>query len=850
MKITLAWLRNYIDLPASVTELEKLLTFAGIEVEAVKHIKALPQSVISARVVSAEPVPKSDHLHCCMVDIGDYHYAEKTADGLIQVICGAPNCRAGLMAVIALPGTELEGITIAKAKIRGVESHGMLCSERELGISDNHGGIIELPEDMAIGISANELYNLPDTIFELEITPNRPDLLGYIGIARDLSAKLNVPLKTPELTLPKASGDAHIMPLKLINKEPELCPRYMARLFNKVQIKESPLWMKSALIKSGLRPINNIVDITNYVLLEFGHPLHAFDYTRLSPEQGDNINCIVIRKSEEKEAFTALDGKSYVMDGDELFIADGVKASALAGVMGGLDSAINANTNMIVLESAAFHPGCIRKTSYKHKISTDSSYRFERHLSDHAVENASLRASRLICELAEAEMIDVVYDNWNSPSKPMVLGIRPKRYEQLIGYSLEGDRIREYLEKLGLSFIQYGDWIEGNITDFSAVVCHHMEEMKQGVSEYSEQPDCVHTLYFKIPPSRVDLEREIDLIEEIARLDGYDKVPQKTLPGRIMDRHAYKIKRQISDYVVSRGCFETLNYSFSDPDLMLKLGYCESDPEMNMIKLLNPQSGNMSVLRTSLIPHLLQNMAYNINRGEKNVKLFEMGKTYVLSNGNRSEPIQLCAAMTGNLREEHWQEPQTQLGVSYVRGMMDELLSLTSLSGYDTEPISVPFLSDKQGVAYKLNGELLGYWGKLSAPVAESFGINLIDLKQEVWILYVNADVIASLTRQVKLQYMPIPRYPAVTRDVSFLIDNNVSYSDIVSCITYENKHLICDVKVFDEYRGKQVPSGLRSLSIRIKFQDAEKTLTDEQVDELLASIKLRLTDKWQINLR
>ena len=816
MKITLAWLRNYIELPKSVTELEKLLTFAGIEVEGVKEIKALPQSVISARVISAEPVPKSDHLHCCMVDIGAYPYPEKTADGFIQVICGAPNCRAGLMAVIALPGTELDSITIAKAKIRGVESHGMLCSERELGISENHAGIIELPADTEIGISANELYNLPDTIFELEITPNRPDLLGYIGIARDLTAKLNVPLKTPSLNLPQASGDAHRMPLKLINKEPELCPRYMARLFDKVQIKESPLWMKSALIKSGLRPINNIVDITNYVLLEFGHPLHAFDYTRLSPENGSDVATIVIRKADAKEPFIALDGKSYTMDGDELFIADGVKASALAGVMGGLDSAISDSTSMIVMESAAFHPGSIRKTSYKHKISTDSSYRFERHLSDHAVDNASRRATQLICELAEAELIDVVHDNWEKPSEPVVLGIRPKRYEQVIGYTLIGERIREYLEKLGLSFVSMDD----------------------------------DALYFNIPPYRVDLEREIDLIEELARLDGYDKVPQKTLPGRIMDRHAYRIKRQMSDYVVSRGCFETLNYSFSDPELMLKLGYKADDVQMNMVKLLNPQSGTMSVMRTSLIPHLLQNLSYNINRGEKNVKLFEMGKTYEVVDGKRCEPTYLSAALTGCIRDEHWQEQLVQLGVSYVRGMMDELLSLCSLTEYCTEAICVPFLSDGQGIAYRVKGELVGYWGKLSAPVAESFGINLIDLKQEVWILTVNADLVARLTRDNKLKYVPIPRFPAITRDMSFLIDNSISYSDIVCCITSENSGLIGEVKVFDEYRGKQVPAGYRSLSIRVRFQDAEKTLTDEQVDQLLANIKLRLTEKWQINLR
>ncbi|HNV62768.1 MAG TPA: phenylalanine--tRNA ligase subunit beta, partial [Candidatus Cloacimonas acidaminovorans] len=408
MKIALSWLAKYIEIKENTKELEEILTFSGIEVEAVENIPALPETVFSAKIISAEPVPETDHLKRCLVDIGNYPCPEKTEDGYLQVICGAPNCRTGMMAIIALPGSVLPEMTIAKAQIKGIDSCGMLCSEKELGISDNHSGIIELSTETPIGITANELYELPDTIFELEITPNRPDLLGYIGIARDLSAKLNRSLKMPEIKIPEAKCKAETMPLELVNKVPELCPRYIARLFNKVELKESPLWLKSALIKSGLRPINNLVDITNYVMLEYGHPLHCFDYDKLAalPEK-PGIPAIVIRRAYQNEPIITLDGKSYLLEGQEMVIADGIKPSAIAGVMGGNISAISETTKRIVLESAAFNPSSIRRTSYKHKISTDSSYRFERHLSECSAEDASIRATQLICELANAELCEV-----------------------------------------------------------------------------------------------------------------------------------------------------------------------------------------------------------------------------------------------------------------------------------------------------------------------------------------------------------------------------------------------------------------------------------------------------------
>lgn len=851
MIIALSWLAKYVDLPHDTQTLSQLLTFAGIEVEAITEIPALPASVVSALIVEAVPLPKSDHLHVCKVDVGACDIAGKDEHGYLQVVCGAPNCHSGMKAIIALPGTALPGLTIQKAKIRGVESFGMLCSEHELGISENHAGIIELPAETEIGLSANQLFELPDTIFELEITPNRSDLLGYLGIARDLSAKLNVNLKIPQVQIPGSLFPKEEMPLNLVNNAPELCPRYIARTFRKVQISSSPLWLKNALIKSGLRPINNLVDITNYVLLEYGHPLHAFDYNKLAPAPDQpQVPAIVIRKADQGENFTALDGKVCSFDGTELVIADGEKTSALAGVMGGAYSAISNETNSIVLESAAFEPGSIRRTSYKHKISSDSSYRFERHLSDHAPENASLRAAQLICELCQAEMSEQVIDNWPSPSQEIILGVRPSRYQKLIGYELTDGKIRDYLEKLGLEFVQYGNWIPGKIIDPMQIYCHHKNQLDQGVNDLTDDPECTHTLYFKIPPFRVDLEREADLIEELARLDGYDKVPAKTTPRQIMDWHSYRIKRFIVDYIVSRGCFETLNYSFTDPDYMLKLGYTGADKQLNMIRLKNPQSGNYSVMRNSLIPQLLNNLTYNLNHGEKNVKLFELGKVYLHSEQKRTEPYKLAAVFTGLQAEEHWQNKVQPMQLSYVKGVAAELHSLLGLTGVKLDACTRPYLIPDESATLICNGVETGCFGKLSAAVAEKYGIDLIDLKQDILLLELNVEQLIELSRSAKTEFVPIPKHPAITRDISFLISEQISYELLKHEISAMAPDIIAEVTVFDEFHGKQIPSGMRSLSLHIKCQDQEKTLTDERIDVLIESIIKRLQENWQIKMR
>lgn len=846
MKIALSWLKRYLEVDKENHQLSDLLTFAGIEVEGMQELPAFGDKVFAAKVISAQKVPKTDHLQICSVDIGDIHYPGKDENNCIPVICGAPNCSAGMMAVLALPGAELGDIKIEKAKIRGIESHGMLCSERELGLSENHAGIIALPTEIMIGTLADVLYELPDCVFDLEITPNRSDLLGYVGIARDLSAKLLRPVIKPGS--PKLKIGNEELKLSLKNLQPELCPRYTARVIKGVTIKESPLWLKTALIKSGLRPINNIVDVTNFVMLESGHPLHAFDYDKLeASDDAQGYPDIVVRTAYTKEEFIALDGKKYCLDGDELVIADGKKASALAGVMGSAHSAISEQTVNIVLECAAFHPGSIRKTSYKHKLGTDSSYRFERHLSAKSAAEISDRATALILELAGGTICGELLDSYPIHDEEIILGVRPHRFESLIGYALSNDKIREILENLGFAFIQYGDFKPRRIAYVEDIPSLQTNGVKDQDLECGKLQDNNFTHYYKIPAYRKDITREADILEELARLAGYDKVPQKTVLGQIMDRHAYKIQNQATDWIVAFGAYETLNYSFTDPALMQLLGY--EDKDTSYIQLLNPQSSNNSVMRISLLPQLLSNLEYNLNHAERDVKLFELGKVYLKKKSDHHEPKHLAAIFTGKANVEHWQHKSAQIDYYWIKGCFEGLLSRLGIS-YQAHTCELPYLIAKEASAYYHKETLLGSFGRIKPAVLQAFGIDANSLGQDVWTLDFELENLVKLTRNLGIKYHDIPKYPAVVRDISFLISDQYSYLELRHSITAINTDIIREVKVFDEYRSKQIPQGFRSLSLHITIQDQEKTLTDERLDELMVSVQKTLTDKFEIAMR
>jgi len=818
MQISLAWLKNYIRITDNPETLAQQLTFAGIEVEAISTYGDISDSVITALVVDCQSIPDSDHLKVCQVNTGFE---------ILQVVCGAPNCEKGILAALALPGTKIGEMTIRNTTIRGVASSGMLCSEKELGLSDDHSGIIILPADTPIGIPLSQYLLLPDNIMELEITPNRPDLLGYTGIATDLAALTGnhlVNAHTANTDTLESTNNPVSDYLNLDNQEPVMCPRYTARVFRNVKVQPSPLWLRQRLLRSGLRPINNIVDITNYVMLEMGHPLHAFDYDKLEKTQAQAI--IKIRRAREGETFPALDGNLYTLSNHDLVIADAERAIAIAGVIGGTNSHITDDTVSVVLEAANFDHSSIRRTSYQHKIQTDSAYRFERHLADETAALASARAAELIVQLSGATLCLGMLDSWPQPAPEKIVPFRPERFTQVIGICLSKEKIIQYLTQLGLR------QVSGNSLPKSAL--HDYE-----------------TLYFSIPPKRIDLEREIDLIEEVIRLHGMDKVPQKTKPALIMDRHAYQVKRALTDYLISYGFQEVVNLSFTDPGLITRFNLPQDDNRMRQIELLNPQNSNLSVMRSSLLPQLLQNALYNLNREEKQLRLFELNKVF-LENGKvpKHEPLRLSLLWSGQAGNLHWQAKPDEYSLYHLKGVIEGLVQSLGLVDYSFDRSNATYLIQQESLSMEVSGKTVGEFGKLSPAIAEQFGIDTVELKQDIWLADIDLIAVIDLSRNVHPEYKPIPRYPSVERDISFLISQDVPYSDIAGSILNTAAASIKDLQLIDEYRGKQVPAGYRSLTLRIIFNHPEKTLTDDEVEANIVSIIDKLKSLWDIQMR
>jgi len=793
MQISLEWLKDYIRLNENPDTLTKLLTFSGIEVEDVHTYGVMPETIVTAKVIESVLMEGSDHLQICQVDTGTE---------ILQVVCGAPNCTHGIMGVLALPGTKLGDIVIKQTHIRGTESFGMLCSELELGLSEDHQGIIILPSDTPIGISFKDLLKLPDTLFKLEITPNRSDLLGYIGIATDLAANTGNELITPSVD-DIASLEDNSSPveqfLALENKEPELCPRYTTRVFRGVKVAESPLWLKLRLIKSGLRPINNIVDITNYIMLETGHPLHAFDYDKLEKQQGKPT--IIVRRAGAKEAFSALDGNTYLLNDNDMVISDSNKAIAVAGVIGGTNSHITETTVNIVLEAACFNHSSVRKTSYTHKITTDSAYRFERHLDSKTAEYASSRAAQLILELASGALCKGMLDDWQLPAKDLIIPIRPHRLKKIIGISLSKEQISHYMIKLGLSYLGEGcykkfypdsfDKIPKLVRDHEDALYFEVES-EDGIRMHQIEA-IEEALYFEIPSKRVDLTREIDLIEEVIRLYGMDNVPQRVKVSNVMDRHAYYLKRKAEDFLVYNGYQEVVNLSFTDPELIHKLELAKDDIRLKQISLLNPQNSNLSVLRTSLMPQLLMGAQYNLNHGIKQLKLFELNKVFIENNLlPKLEPLRLSFVWLGVNNDNHWKIKPVNSDFFQLKGIVEDLLELSGLNDISFgEAVSEYFVKiEAQSILY--NNIHIAEYGRLSPAIASLYNIDTIELKQDVWIADIDFDRIISLSRSHANTFRPIPRFPSVERDVSFLIRDGIAYSSIQERIGRLTSHLFC----------------------------------------------------------
>lgn len=803
MKFTCNWLKQYVDCDLAPAELADRLTMLGLEVDSVEELFADLAGVKVAKVVSVKRHPNADKLSLCEVEAGDT---------TSRVVCGAPNVKKGMLTAIALPGAVLpSGLKIKSSKIRGEVSEGMLCSEKDLGISDENVGIMSLPATAESGASLADTLELRDTLIEVDLTPNRPDCASVLGIAREaggvVGRKITQPVKGK---LPKLTGKK--LPFSVEVRDKAACPRYCARLLTNVTIGPSPWWLRKRLLAVGQRPINNVVDVTNFVMLEYGQPLHAFDFKRLSGGK------IVVRKAAAGETMVTLDGAEQTLDPEMLVICDAKKPVALAGVMGGENSEVTEQTTEILLESAYFDPIGIRRTARETKLATDSSYRFERGVDPEGVPRALERAVQLIKEVAGAKPAPGGVDACGAIAGPAPITLRVGRTADLLGMEFTAETIGAALSSIDI-----------------------------GVETVDAD-----TLKVQPPAFRVDLEREIDLVEEVARLTGYNTIPATlpTVPTSFPEKDAGRdLRKKLAATMVSLGFYEAINYSFVTEKHSDMLGLAPDHPARTAVHLLNPLAEDQSIMRTMLLPGLLENLRHNVNHQEGDVRLFEIGKTF--HPGGKTQPDEkhvLAAVVSGRRRPGapvlHYGEAKAD--IYDVKGTAELILREMRLPQVTLEPdaAAVPYVEPGALVSLAANGSQVGRLGKLGRKCLKAFGI-----KQDVFFLHLDLDALGRLEAAPKI-FKPLPKFPSVKWDIAFLLSDEVGGGDILKAIAEHGEPLEEGIEIFDVYRGKNIEPGMKSVGVTITYRAADRTLDDETVGRAHQKIIDLIVSRFNAQLR
>ncbi len=804
MKFTVNWLKQYVDFDLSVEDLAERLTMLGLEVDAATPLYQTLTEIKVAEVITVDQHPQADHLSVCTIQVGGE---------VKRVVCGAPNVRPGLLSAIALPGVVMpEGFKIKKSKLRGEVSEGMLCSEKELGLNDSHAGIIELPESCAAGQSLRQALNLEDTLIEVDLTPNRPDCTSVIGVAREIAAFSGSSLKLPEadISIP-VSGSSSSTSFSVEVRDSTLCPRYTAQLLRGVKIGPSPAWLQRLLTAVGLRPINNIVDITNFVMLEYGQPLHAFDFNKLS---GDKI---IIRQALSGEKITTLDDVERLLEPDMLVICDENKPAAVAGIMGGGGSEVDNSTSEILLESAYFNPVSIRRTARRLKLSTDASYRFERGIDPQGTIKALNRAISLMVRYGGGEPAGSMVDCQGTIPEIKPINLRVQRTANLLGADFTLEEISTMLNAIEVTGIKINE----------------------------------DTLLVTPPSFRVDLEREIDLVEEIARLKGYNEIPTTlpTVPMAFSSQTEDRLlRRKISHIMTGLGCSEAINYSFTDPANLDKLTLDENDHRRRTIKIMNPLSEEQSIMRTTLLPGLLENARHNINHQSNDLKLFEIGKVFLPIDG-QEQPLEeqhLSAAFSGRRQLDgppvHF--GTTPFDIYDAKGIAENILNEIRLEAHFIMGSEAPYSLPGPFLTIESAGKYLGELGKFSPTALKAFGI-----KEEVYFLDLNLDNVGA-ARTAGIKFKPLSRFPAVKRDLAIIIDNGVGAGEIVNAINNEGFKYLQQVEIFDIYQGNPISEGQKSVALSLTYHSDKNTLKDKAVAKIQNKIIALLVDKFHGKLR
>lgn len=801
MIVTYNWLKEFVDFDLAPHDLAHLLTMLGLEVEGMTPCGEGMDDVVVAIVEERAQHQNADKLSLCRVNDGRE---------VLGIVCGAQNFKAGDKVALARIGATLPGdFRIKRSKIRGEESFGMLCSEKELGLADESAGIMILPADMPLGTPVFDALGLKDTIFEIGLTPNRADCLSVIGIAREIAAKLGTSIRHPAFALVE-TGEPIGSKASVEIIDADLCPRYTARYISGCRIAPSPRWLVDRLTAVGMRSINNIVDVTNYVLLEYGHPLHAFDFELLAGGR------IVVRRADDGERFTTLDGQERVLNSRDLTIRDAEKGVALAGVMGGGNSEIKENTATILLESAYFNPTAIRLTSKRLGLHTESSHRFERGTDVNLLTRALDRAAYLIAELAGGSVARGIIDIYPQAVPPREVRVRLDRVNQLLGLSLSIDEVRGIFQNL----------------------------------EFTASTEAPGILSVTVPSFRVDIEREIDLIEEVARLYGYEKIPVTMPVARVISdrptRHQ-RLERVVRTHLVSEGFNEVINFSFVAPEVCDKLLLPGDDSRRSQVLIKNPLVAEQSVMRTTLLPSLLATAAANINYREVNLRLFELRRVYLPVSGQElpAEPLCVAGLLSGRRDPEGWTQGKEMVDFYDAKGVVENLLWALKVAGpvfSASEP--EPFYHPGKCCRVSVNRTIIGSFGEIHPDVQENFGID-----QPLFYFELDFEkLVAAVSDKVAIS--PPSRYPDVARDIAMLLAEELSASDVQQCIEGLRIKEVEDMLIFDLYRGEHVPTGMKSLAVRIRYRASDRTLTDEEVTRLHQRVVTALVTKLNAAIR
>jgi phenylalanyl-tRNA synthetase beta chain len=802
MKISLRWLKDYVDIDFAPSDLADRLTMAGLEVDAVEEYAPAFTGVITARILTMKPHPGADKLHLLEVTTGGQ---------VLPIVCGAQNMKAGDVVALATVGATIPGgYSIKSSKIRGEASEGMLCSEDELGIGPDASGIMILPPETPLGVNLVDVLELRDTVLDIGITPNRADCLSIIGIAREAAVLCGKKLRYPKISFKESSEDIQTLTSVEI-LDPDFCPRYTARMIKGVQILPSPKWMRLRLEAVGLRSINNVVDVTNFVMMELGQPLHAFDFRFL--EEGR----IVVRRSREGEPFVSLDGKTRNLNAETLMICDGRKPVAIAGIMGGENSEVKDDTETVLLESAYFNPSTIRRGARFLGMGTDAAFRFERGIDPEGVVRALDRAAQLIADLSGGTVCKGHIDAY--PKKVAVSGpiaLRMKRVEDILGTPVKISEAKAIFKGL------------------------EMTVKTEGKGVLSVTP----------PTFRVDLWREIDLIEEIARIHGFDKIPVTIpavpAPGDIHDR-----KREFESAVRSalngQGFTEVLNFTFITPQSADILGLPEQDECRRFVRIANPLTEEQAVMRTTLLYGLLDTMRRNVNAGSPDLKLFELGKIFICrAEGELPREVdKLALLLTGLRYGENWHFQGIGADFYDLKGVLENLA--TCLGARDLRFVAdpaIPYLHPGRSARVYLGDREIGSLGELHPDV-----LGRMDLRNRAFVLEIETEPLSAL-KETAVRYKEYSRFPAMVRDVAFVVGLEVDAGRMFALTREAEEELLETVDVFDVYSGKGIPDGMKSIGLRFTYRSASKTLTDDETGQAHNRIVKKIVESTAARIR